>query len=303
MQNRNQITRRGILSGAAALVPAARAVAASSSFSFIHFTDLHIQPERRAAAGVAQCVERMNRIKGVDFALCGGDIVFDAAEVQFARAKQVFDLYKETLKPLQMKVYAAPGNHDVFGVSSKSGIAPTDPNYGKKMFEDRIGPRYSSFTHKGWHFVMLDSIGVKPATGRDFIGVVDQEQVAWLKADLAKMPAGMPVVVTTHVPLVSGAMQILPDPWKTAETYLITNSREVLEILWKYNVKAVLQGHTHIRERVVYKDCQFITSGAVCGNWWKGLREGHPEGFGVLTVRDQQLDWRYETYGFQADPA
>jgi Icc protein len=166
------------------------------------------------------------------------------------------------LKPLDTKVYSVIGNHDVFGVSSKSGIPQTDSHYGKKMFEERIGSRYSSFDHKGWHFVLLDSIGTKPA-GRDFIGYVDEEQLAWLKSDLANIRPGTPLVVVTHVPLISGVMQIVPDPWKTAETYLTTNAREVLELLWPYQPKAVLQGHTHIREKVTYRDCQFITSGAV----------------------------------------
>ncbi len=296
-----ELSRRQLLAAAAGMGSAMKG-AAGSGFSFIHFTDLHIQPELRATDGCRQCVTRMNKIKA-DFAVCGGDLVYDAAEVALPRAKQVFDLYAETLKPLEMKVYAAPGNHDVFGISSKSGVAPSDPHYGKKMFEERIGPRFSSFTHKGWHFVLLDSIGTKPG-GRDFIARVDDDQLAWLKADLAKMPPRTPLVVVTHVPLVSGAMQILPDPWKTAETYLVTNALAVLEILWPYRPKAVLQGHTHIREKVVYRDCQFITSGAVCGNWWKGAREGHPEGFGVVTVGGNgQLDWRYETYGFKAEPA
>jgi hypothetical protein len=39
----------------------------------------------------------------------------------------------------------------------------------------------------------------------------------------------------------------------------------------------------------------------VCGNWWKGPRDGHPEGFAVLTVRGDEVQWRYETYGFIAD--
>lgn len=290
------LTRRELLLTA---LPACALGAGAGSFSFIHFTDLHIQPELRAAEGCRQCVAKMNRVKA-DFAIAGGDLVMDAAEVPMSRAKQVFDLYAQTVKPLEMKVYSVLGNHDVFGVSSKSGIPATDPMYGKKMFAERVGPRYSSFDHKGWHFVLLDSIGTKPG-GRDFIGHVDEEQIDWLKNDLAKMPRGANLVVCTHVPLVSGAMQILPDPWKTAETYLVTNARDVLEILWPYQPKAVLQGHTHIREKVVYRGCQFLTSGAVCGNWWKGARETHPEGFGVITVHGNgQLDWRYETYGFVA---
>jgi 3',5'-cyclic-AMP phosphodiesterase len=269
------------------------------AFSFIHFNDLHIQPELRAAEGCRQCVSRMNRVQA-DFAIAGGDLVFDAAEVELPRAQKLFDLYRETLKPFETKVYSVLGNHDVFGVSSKSGIPGSDPNYGKKMFEERIGPRYQSFDHKGWHFVLLDSIGTKP-NGRDFVGHIDAPQLEWLKADLAKLRAGSPLIVCTHVPLVSGVMQLVADPWKNAETYLVTNAREVLEILWPYKPKAVFQGHTHIRESLTYNGCQFITSGAVCGNWWKGPREGHPEGFGVVTVgKDGSVIWRYETYGFKA---
>lgn len=292
------VTRRTF---AASLAAAPVAMAAEASFSFVHFTDLHIQPEKRAAQGCAQCVRKMNSTRA-DFAICGGDLVFDAAEVPAARAHQLYDLYAETLKPLEMNVHTVLGNHDVFGISSKSGIPTSDPHYGKKLFEERIGPRYASFDHKGWHFVLLDSIGTQ-ASGRDFTGRVDAAQIDWLKADLAKMRAGTPLVVVTHVPLVSSVMQLVADPWKTSETYLVTNAREVLEVLWPYQPKAVLQGHTHIREKVEYNGCQFLTAGAVCGNWWKGAREGHPEGFAVITVRNGQIAWRYETYGFQADPA
>jgi hypothetical protein len=172
--------------------------------------------------------------------------------------------------------------------------------YGKRMFEDRVGPLYSSFDYKGWHFVLLDSIK-NGIPGKEFVGFVDEEQIAWLKADLARMKAGSRLVVVTHIPLVSSVLQLVPDPWKTAEIYLVTNAQDVLNVLWPYKPRVVLQGHTHIRETVTYNGCQFITSGAVCGNWWKGPRDGHPEGFAVLTVRGDEVQWRYETYGFIAD--
>jgi len=292
------MTRRTLLS---ATLAASALPAAASRFSFVHFTDLHIQPELHAAQGCAKAVARINALKP-DFAISGGDLVFDAAEAGFPRAKQLFDLYAETLKPLRMPVHTVVGNHDVFGVSSQSGVPQTDAHYGKKMFEERIGPRYRSFQHQGWHFVLLDSIGTKQ-DGRDFQGWIDEEQMAWLKRDLAEMRPGTPLVLVTHVPLASGVLQLVKDPWKTAQTYLVGNAREVLELVKPYRPKAVLQGHTHIRETLLYDDCQFITSGAVCGNWWKGAREGHPEGFGVLTVTGQEIRWRYETYGFVAEVA
>jgi 3',5'-cyclic-AMP phosphodiesterase len=284
------------LTAATLLGASAEAQPGSSDFTFVHFTDTHIQPELKAAVGCRDCFAAVNRVQP-DFALCGGDLVFDSNETTRQRATDLFSLYTETAKRLDMAVHTIPGNHDVVGLSTKSGVAATDPMYGKRTFEDRIGPRYSSFDHKGWHFVLLDSIGVTPEHG--FIGLIDPEEIAWLKADLARIGPTRPVVVMTHIPILSAVMQIVPGPAK-ASGLLVTNSQEVLDVLHPYNVKAVLQGHTHIRETVVYNGCQFITSGAVCGNWWKGLRLGHPEGFGVLAVKGGEISWSYRTYGFVA---
>jgi len=274
--------------------------AAGDHFSFVHFTDVHIQPELHADAGSRMCIAKISALKP-DFAICGGDLVFDVNATSYPRAKQLFDLYDETLKPLHMPVHTVVGNHDVYAISSNAGVPQSDPSYGKRMFEDRIGARYSSFDYKGWHFILLDSIGSK--AGREFIGLVDDEQLAWLRTDLKRMKRGSRLVVVTHVPLVSAVLQLVADPGRAADIYLVTNAHDVLEELWPFRPKLVLQGHTHIRETVSYNCCLFVTSGAVCGNWWKGAREGHPEGFGVLTVRGDDIEWRYETYGFVADRA
>jgi 3',5'-cyclic AMP phosphodiesterase CpdA len=283
----------------AALTPFAKGAAqdsSSSSFRFVHFTDTHIQPELRAGEGCRAAFRKINKT-GADFAICGGDLVFDAAAQEKPRARMVYDLYLDTAKEIEMPVHSAVGNHDIFGTAVKGGLK-SDPEYGKKMFEDRIGKRYYSFAHKGWQFLVLDSISITAEGG--FIGKIDEEQLAWLRGEVARIGARTPVVLTTHVPLVSAVLQIVPDSWATPQGYMISNSREVLDILAPLNLKAVLQGHTHIRETVLYNGCQYITSGAVCGNWWKGARLGHPEGFGVLTVSGGEIAWSYETYGFVA---
>jgi Icc protein len=278
------------------LAAAAVARPATESFTFVHFTDPHIQPELRAREGVEKAFASINEIKA-DFALGGGDLVFDVLESTPQRAKMLFDMYESALKGLKLKVYQVPGNHDVYGWSVNSPISLTDPMYGKKMYEDRLGPRYSSFDHKGWHFVLLDSIGVE---NRRYIGLIDQEQMDWLKRDLEKTGKTTPVVVLTHIPLTTGIIQFLSARGGNTDGWAVTNSRDVLALLEQYNVKAVLQGHTHVRETLDYKGCQYITSGAVSGNWWKGERLGHPEGFAVLTVKGDTISWEYKTYGWKA---
>ena len=49
-----------------------------------------------------------------------------------------------------------------------------------------------------------------------------------------------------------------------------------------------------------WRNTTFITGGSVCGQWWRGPWQGTPEGFGVMTLRSERVDWDYHTYGWQA---
>jgi 3',5'-cyclic-AMP phosphodiesterase len=281
----------------AALAPA------PGSFEFAFFTDTHIEPELDAPHGCDLAFRKIAARKP-DFAIMGGDHVYDALRVDAARANLVFDLYKKTEQSLQMPLYHAIGNHDLFGVSSTSSVATSDPFYGKKMFEDRIGRTYYSFDHKGYHFIVLDSI--QPTDDRAWEARIDEVQMSWLADDLKKAGPQTPVIVTTHVPLVSAFASYASDRVLKGEKYstlTIANAPNVLAAFENYNVLAVLQGHLHVNEVVQYKNIQFLTGGAVCGNWWHGPRMGFPEGFTVVTLNAGKLATRYELSGFQSlDP-
>lgn len=299
------VTRRNFVYGASALglgaaLPAfAHAPERMGDFDFLFVTDTHLQPELNAARGCAMAFRKARTIKA-DFAIQGGDHVFDALGVPKERALSLFDLYDKTQQDLGMKVYHTLGNHDCFGVYPASGVAPTDPQYGKRYFEDHLGKTYYSFEHKGVHFLVLDSIGI--TADRAYEGRVDAAQVAWLRHELATLPAGAPIVVVTHIPLVTAFASYVPVPAVEPPHHgmSVANSDEVIRLFEGHNVLAVLQGHTHINERVEWHGVPYITSGAVCGNWWKGVRMGTPEGFTVVSVRGGKLTTRYETYGFQS---
>ncbi len=235
-----------------------------------------------------------------DFAINGGDHVFDALGVPKQRALSLFDLYSKTEQDLGLKMYHTIGNHDVLGIYKSSGIPASDPLYGKKLFEDRFGKRYYSFDHKGHHFVVLDSISI--TADNAYEGRIDEAQMKWLDADLAALRSGMPIIVSVHIPLVSAYASYLPEPAAPAPHHSLTvaNANQVLDLFQTHNVLGVLQGHTHINERVEWKNVPYITSGAVCGNWWKGIHLGTPEGFTVVTVGNGTMTTRYETFGFKA---
>ena len=281
------------------------AEAASTStqdFDFVFFTDTHLQPELDASKGCDMAFKKIRGLKA-DFAIQGGDHVFDSLAVPKERAISLFDLYDKTQQDIGLKVYHTIGNHDVFGLYPSSGMTPSDPLYGKKYYEDHIGKTYYSFDHKGLHFIVLDSIGI--LADRTYEGRIDADQKQWLAGDLAAQAPVTPIIVVTHIPLVSAVASYNPPP-STPSAHngsTVTNSAEVINLFEGRNVLGVLQGHTHINERVEWHGVPYITSGAVCGNWWHGTRLGASEGYTVVSLRGGKLATRYETYGFKSvDP-
>ncbi len=279
----------------------------AGDFSFVFFTDTHIQPELDAAKGCAMCFDNFHHWPA-DFAICGGDLVYDAAAADGTRANSLFDLYKHTSVAIPYPVHYTIGNHDLYGVLNKSGVAPTDPQYGKKAFSDRYGPTYYSFDHKDWHFIVLDSIRLH--ADRSWTGELGEEQIAWLQADLNAAGHSRPIIVVTHVPLVTGAISYVShEEWRSRtpnlgaliDSLMVTDASAAIQAMLGYNVRAVLQGHTHVNEDITFRGLRFITSGAVCGNWWKGIRAGSAEGFTTIRCTpDGRIEPAYRTYGFQS---
>jgi len=298
---RQTLDRRNFLQLAAAATAAtalpALAAPAPAAFDFLFMTDCHIQPELDATHGTEMAMRRA-REAHADFAIQGGDHVFDALAVPASRATQLFDLYARTEQDLSLKVHHTLGNHDCFGVYPESGSGPADPAYGKAMYKDRFGPTWYSFDHKGHHFIVLDSIGITPE--RTYEARIDADQLAWLERDLKSQPAATPIIVTTHIPLVTAVFSYAAVGPKTPPPSPFSNGPAAIKLFEGHNVLGVLQGHTHVNERVEWHGIPYITCGAVCGNWWKGTRLGTPEGFTVVTVANGRLSTRYQATGFKS---
>ena len=314
MHSPSRLDRRRFLTlaSAAAAATTLPAIAAPTpgALRLIFFTDTHTQPELAAADGTALALKKIKSLKP-DLCIQGGDHAFDLTAVPRDRSLMLLDLYQKTEHALDgIPIQHVLGNHDVFGRDPSSNVPTSDPLYGKKAFEQRFNTKtYRSFNQQGYHFILLDSIQITPE--REFDAMIDPAQLAWLKQDLASTPRGTPIIIACHVPIVSAAPQYTPPDDKAAKAsayqaltnlhgFLLGNAYSVLEAIRGHNVIAVLQGHTHINEVVNWQGTPFITSGAVCGNWWHGPRWGSPEGFTVLELSGGKAQWRYETYGWRS---
>ena len=312
MRYRFPMNRRSVLhlaagaSGLAAL-PTIAQESQAKSFRFLFATDIHVQPERGAGDGWKQCIAKMNAVAAAastkaDFLITGGDLIMDALEVGIDRARLEWTLFDEGLKTFALPAYHTIGNHDVVGWSSKAVVDPGHQDYGKKLFADRYGggKTYRSFDHGGWHFVLLDSIGRNTTTG-DYEGRIDDDQLAWLEADLAKAGKETPVVLVSHIPFYSVWHQVVKGPSFALDgKALVANVFEFRKLLESYNVKLVLSGHGHVLEKIELGKTRYIQGGAVSGMWWKGPVHGNPEGFGVIECRpDGSFDFAYESFDWK----
>ena len=88
------------------------------------------------------------------------------------------------------KFLYVPGEHDVIGDGSE---------YLKRFGKGTKGEGWYSFDHHGAHFVGLVNVA---GEGTDKgLGILGNEQLDWLKDDVAGLAASTPVVVFGHVPL------------------------------------------------------------------------------------------------------
>ena len=274
------------------------AVTEEEGFSFAFLTDIHLQPEKNAVAGFRQAIDTINRLNP-DFVITGGDLVMDALDQTHGRVDSLYTLYKEVSSELNMPVYNSVGNHEVYGWHRDEEGIESNPDFGKKMFEKKMGKRYYSFDHKGWHFIILDAID-RHEDGY-YIGKIDQEQLEWIKGDLGKTDKLTPVAITVHIPFITSATQLSRGPLApNSETGVITNSLEVLQLFSEHNLKLVLQGHLHYNEDLfVGNKVHFITGGAVSGRWWSNKPGDHPEeGFQMIHVKGDELSSEYIDFGY-----
>lgn len=270
------------------------------SFTFTFLTDIHLQPELRATEGFQMAIDKVNALDP-DFIITGGDLVYDVLGASYGRADTLYNLYSNMAKGFNMPVYNTMGNHEIYGYASPEADLQ-HAEYGEKMFENRIGKRYYSFDHKGWHFMILDGIEKGDGNRGTYIGMVDDTQLAWIKEDLKKLNPETPIVVVTHIPLVSIIPQIINGPlYAENHSSLVINQQQVLAPFREMNLKLVLQGHLHaVEELNLMGQTRFITGGAVSGLWWKTPDDGIlQEGFVKIDISGDDFSWEYVDYGWE----
>lgn len=261
----------------------------------VFYTDVHARPDaegRRVLARVAAAIDA----EGAALVIGGGDYVADDAGASAGDARPDWDAFMTMYDALGGERHAVLGNHDLVGAFPADGTPPAaDP---RREFRRRFGrpATYDAFDHAGRHFVLLDSIQVIGGS-LGYRGWIDDAQLAWLDADLARVAPTTPIVVATHMPLLTAFYAATEGATAAAPANrVIVNSREVLARFAGHRLQLVLQGHLHVWEEIRWRGTTFVTGGAVAGGWWRGAFHGTPPGFTVVTLFDDRVACEYRAY-------
>lgn len=193
-------------------------------FTFLQISDTHVGFDKAAnpnARGTA--IEAVEKIKALpfkpDLIIHTGDITHLSTDAQFDDAAQI-------LSGLGSQVHYVPGEHDFLDEGQGRNFLS---RYGK----GGQGSGWYSFDHSGVHFVALNNIANLKPGGMGHLG---DDQLAWLKADLAGQSTSTPIVVFAHMPL-----------WTVYEAWGwgTDDSAAALALLQRFGSVTVLNGHIH----------------------------------------------------------
>ncbi len=263
------------------------------------YTDVHARTEWDTPKAMAMAADAINSRKS-DIVIAGGDLITDGFEFSAAKTAPRWDAYMKMHRAIKAAVYPAMGNNDMTAAIPVDGTpAAENP---RKVFTERLGLErtWYSFNAVGYHFIVLDSTRI---TGGKYLyqGFVNSRQMEWLKQDLSFVSKNTPIIIVTHIPLLTSFYSAVEGAtFAPPPNRVIVNNREVLETLENHNVILVLQGHLHVSEMIRWRNTTFITGGAVCGKWWRGNWHGTEEGFYDITLTGNQVECSYFDYGWDA---
>ncbi len=211
------------------------------------------------------------------FGVTLGDIMFDKLEL--------FPQSNADIALIGIPWFNVIGNHDL----NMDADRDSDSD---ETFHRFFGPSYYSFDYGPVHFIVLDDVDWAKRNGkRGYHGGIDEEQMAFVKNDLALVPEKKLVCLMMHIPLPK-----------------VGNRRELYRLIEKRPHTLSISGHEHWHAHKYIgaeddwrgdKPHHHIVNVTVSGTWWKGrkdevgiphttMRDGAPNGYSIITFKDTE---------------
>ncbi|MDB4439415.1 metallophosphoesterase, partial [Planctomicrobium sp.] len=184
------------------------------------------------------------------FGVTLGDIVFDDLDVM--------EGINRSIAMIGIPWYNIVGNHDI-------NLDAKEHKFSDETFERVYGPSTYSFDYGSVHFLVIDNVEwVVPQGDRkpSYRGGIGEEQLAFIKTDLAQIPKEQMVVLMMHIPIIG-----------------VHDRHGLYRLIEDRPLCISISGHTHTHEHVWITDTDgwngpkphhHIINVTVSGSWWGG---------------------------------
>ena len=162
---------------------------AANALTFVQISDTHIGFRKEANPDIVGSLRRaIADINGLPqapaFIVHTGDVSHLSKPAEFGQARELLQEFHVD------RVHTIPGEHDTID----EGVT----GYLKYFDHDGNGKAWYSFEQGGVHFIALNNV-LNFSTST--LAALGDEQIAWVKSDLANVSHSTPVVVLAHIPL------------------------------------------------------------------------------------------------------
>ena len=258
----------------------------SAVFRFVQVNDLHIQNDHSRyvstssnrvgptyegandrAFWLLQSLKKDAFFKGIDFVLGIGDLVHGQ---QLEAIKYDLDFFATHFyKDFPIPLYPAIGNHEII---QREGDPVYEAPYKDLFGKDKVN---YSFLHKGIHFIVINNAGSHSVKDT---GILNFRLTA-LERMLKEHP-DKPKIVCCHIPLIPIRQnEVLAKSFGFSSYY--TKEAEVLDLVEKHKVLAVLAGHLHISGMIVKNSVYHVVVSGLAS---------YPHDMALYTVYKDRID-------------
>ncbi len=218
-----------------------------------------------------------------------------------------WDDYLDGAAKINCPTFNVIGNHDY----DQNNLF--DTNQGNIFFETYVGPEHYSFDIGDIHYMIVNTILYDRKDNQDkYHYGLDDRTLAWAQADLANVPKDKVVVVCEHNNLFKTPNK---SPHGSHSVYGL-HYKDYLALFSQYKKVYSWNGHSHTNFYYNYAnhygkdtkhgapniECISVTrtTGALRFNAPIGP-EGEPQGYMVMNVRGENVDWWYKGVGHGQD--
>ena len=231
------------------------------------------------------------------YAIGLGDLAWD--EFWYKNDYSLKD-YREDISDFDLTIFSSPGNHDNDPSIAYDFLAAAG-------FRENLNPLYYSFNIGDIHYIMMDNTLFKNSGAtsnnynvQDYTEGFTDDQMKWLKGDLATVPEGTTIIFGLHIPWTNRSQSTGKFTYAMPATY----RSEVESLLSKYTVHFI-SGHTHTNyTNIMNAKMMEHNIAGVCGTWWwtgyysknkcRLNGDGSPSGYKIFDINGSDVKWNFK---------